>query len=58
MRSYGFYQPETIDMVKDIPTVPVDKDYVKRLQDKFTSMFPDGKPKCKDLNGSPILSWC
>jgi len=58
MRSYGFYQPETINMVQDIPTVPVDKDYVKRLQDKFTSMFPDGKPKCNDLNGSPILSWC
>ncbi len=45
-------------MVQDFPTVPVDKDYVRQLQEKFNSMFPNGKPKCNDLNGPPILSWC
>lgn len=45
-------------MVQDIPTVPIDRDYVKKLQDQFKSMFPEGKPKCNDLNGPTILSWC
>ena len=35
MLGYGFYKPDTVNMIETMPIVPIDSNYVKSLQESI-----------------------